>query len=92
MKGNLTETMQRIEDEIRSMTAEEVRGMIGAYLEVFDESIAQVYDVKPDFISQFKAMDMFSDLMVTSVLAMMYVRELTTRPAPTFTEVELGFN
>ena len=92
MKDNLTETMHRIEDEVRSMSDHELRGMIMAYLDVFEESIAQVYDVGPGIVAQFKAMDMFSDLMVTSVLAMMYVRELTDRPAPRFTEVQLGSN
>jgi len=92
VKDNLTETMQRIEHEARAMSEHDLRGMIMAYLDVFDESMAQVYDVKPGDVGQFKAMDKFSDLMVTSVLALLYVRELTARPAPVFTEVQLGFN
>jgi hypothetical protein len=92
VKDNLTETMQRIENEVRSMSDHELCGMIMAYLDVFEESIAQVYDVGPGIVAQFKAMDMFSDLMVTSVLAMMYVRELTDRPAPEFIKVQLGSN
>lgn len=92
MKDNLTESMQSIEHEAHAMSEHDLRGMIMAYLDVFSESLAEVHDVKPGIVGQFKAMDKFSDLMVTSVLAMIYVRELTTRPAPTFTEVQLGFN
>ena len=92
MKDNLTESMQRTENEARAMSEHDLRGMIMAYLDVFSESIAEVQDVKPGIVGQLKSLDKFSDLSVTAVLAMIYVRELTTRPAPPFTSVQLSPN
>jgi hypothetical protein len=90
--NQLGQLLAEIQRDAAMLPVGKLRTEIQVSLDVLAAFLSAFQDMRPDAVSLDEMIDAEADVVTAALITALFVRELSTRPAPRFARVRLSFN